>query len=283
MVVADPRQTVPGNSSRPGEDDTEQQQQQQQQRQPPLQIPPSPTLTNPDMILPCDEGERESSTPSPPFGLPSLSNLQAFYGMRLQNEPGPDSGMGTMQSGAAYGRVQKQNFPRRMWTYEDAASRRLSDIGEEEVPSQPRVGHTPGDISVQQGENRPGESLTFHGQMEGNAGEAEGWSSSSSTISGSSELEVARQQNGYTNSYSGNGVNLHGVNEALSTIPTGNGDARMTKLPNNMVPVSEEGAPGDEFSSAILSSEAERILDNAKKRLTVCWKTSLRLLYTDIG
>lgn len=28
--------------------------------------------------------------------------------------------------------------------------------------------------------------------------------------------------------------------------------------------------PGDEFSSAILSSEAERILDNAKKRLTVC-------------
>jgi hypothetical protein len=28
--------------------------------------------------------------------------------------------------------------------------------------------------------------------------------------------------------------------------------------------------PGEEFSSAILSSEAERILENAKKRLTVC-------------
>lgn len=280
MVVADPRQTVPGNSSRPGEDDTKQQQ--QQQRQPPPQIPPSPTLTNPDMILPCDEGERESSTPSPPFGLPSLSNLQAFYGMRLQNEPGQDSGMGTMQTGATYGRVQKQNFPRRMWTYEDTASRRLSDIGEEEVPSQPRVGQTPGDISVQQGENRPGESPAFYGQMESNAGEAEGWSSSSSTVSGSSELDLVKQQNGYADSYSGNDVNLHGVNEALSTIPTGNGDAPMTKLPNNMIPVSEETGPGDEFSSAILSSEAERILDNAKKRLTVCWKTSLRPLYTDI-
>lgn len=36
-----------------------------------------------------------------------------------------------------------------------------------------------------------------------------------------------------------------------------------------MAPVAEEGGPGEEFSSAILSSEAERILDNAKKRLTV--------------
>jgi hypothetical protein len=28
--------------------------------------------------------------------------------------------------------------------------------------------------------------------------------------------------------------------------------------------------PGEDYSSAILSSEAERILENAKKRLTVC-------------
>lgn len=271
MTVADPRQTVPGNSSRPREDETEQQHQHQhQQRQPPPQIPPSPTLTNPDMILPCDEGERESSTPSPPFGLPSLSHLQAFYGMRLQNEPGTDTGMGAVQNGAAFGRLQKQNFSRRMWMYEDAANRRLSDIGEEEVPSQTRIGESPGNLFVQKGQNMLGDAPTFHGPMESSAGEAEGWSSSSSTISGSSELGVIKPQNGYTNSYSGNDANLHGVNDAPSTMPTGNGEASTTKLPNNMVPVSEEAGPGDEFSSAILSSEAERILDNAKKRLTVC-------------
>lgn len=36
-----------------------------------------------------------------------------------------------------------------------------------------------------------------------------------------------------------------------------------------LAPVAEGDGPGEEFSSVILSSEAERILDNAKKRLTV--------------
>jgi hypothetical protein len=37
-----------------------------------------------------------------------------------------------------------------------------------------------------------------------------------------------------------------------------------------VVSTTEEGGPGDEISSVILSGEAERILENAKKRLTVC-------------
>ena len=35
-------------------------------------------------------------------------------------------------------------------------------------------------------------------------------------------------------------------------------------------PANPVSGSGDELSSAILSNEAERILDNAKKRLTVC-------------
>ena len=37
----------------------------------------------------------------------------------------------------------------------------------------------------------------------------------------------------------------------------------------NDVPVNNAGGR-DEVASAVLSNEAERILDNAKKRLTVC-------------
>jgi hypothetical protein len=38
----------------------------------------------------------------------------------------------------------------------------------------------------------------------------------------------------------------------------------------SVISTTEEGGPADELSSVILSSEAERILENAKKRLTVC-------------
>lgn len=44
-----------------------------------------------------------------------------------------------------------------------------------------------------------------------------------------------------------------------------------------LAPVAEGGGPGEESSSVILSSEAERILDNAKKRLTVCAKKLIEL------
>lgn len=57
---------------------------------------------------------------------------------------------------------------------------------------------------------------------------------------------------------------LHmGVNDMINQNANGRGGTPLA-------PVAEGGAPGEDFSSVILSSEAERILDNAKKRLTVC-------------
>lgn len=228
-----------------------------QQHGPPPPIPPSPTLTNPDMILPFDEGERESSTPSPPFKqLPSLSHLQAFYGgVRQMNESDGAPGQ-------PYSRVQK-NFPRHTWLHEgqDMASRRLSDIGEEEVPSPrlgPPIGLPPSGLA----------NSTTHGQTEEK--EPGAWSSSSSTISGASDRNGSKTQNGYAASRDGGGVDLHGVNQALNAVPRGDDGGSQSNTQKKMAPVAEEGGPGDEFSSAILSSEAERILDNAKKRLTVC-------------
>lgn len=222
-------------------------------RGPPPPIPPSPTLTNPDMILPCDDGERESSTPSPPLKLPSLSHLQASYGMRLPN--GSDgSGAGAGVPGQPYSRVQK-NFPRHTWLHEGLdASRRLSDIGEEEVPS-PRLGGFPGGLSP--------------GQIKGIGHTAAAWSSSGSPVNGPSGRDVKKVQNGYAASRDGGGVNPPGVNQGREAIARGEGDGARSNTDKNMAPVAEEGGPGEEFSSAILSSEAERILDNAKKRLTV--------------
>lgn len=206
--------TIPGHDSQR----QYQQDQQQQQQHVPIPVPPSPTLTNPDMILPVDEGERESSTPSPPFRLPSLSHLEAFYGNQqqqqqlLRNELSAGDSNASIGVAVTYsnGSQQKKSFPRHMssWTTQDP-SRRLSDIGEEDTSS------------------------LKGSQVDGNGLEEWDSSSSGSTVGTAGERG---QQNG------------HGVSRGAN----GNG-----------APVVET------FPSAILSSEAERILENAKKRLTV--------------
>lgn len=230
-----------------------------EQNRPPPAVPPSPTLTNPDLILPWEGSEREISPPSPPFNLPSLSHLQASYGMELPNESTGDMAQ-------TFGRLQV-NSPRHMFFHDgiDAASRRLSDIGEEEVPSLAQSGvpmnRTPGNVL---------KSRIARGQMESETDKENGaWSSSSSTVSGASERNGTKGQNGYAASRDGGGINLHGVNKALDANPGDEGDDPRSNRDNKMTPAVEGGGPGEDFSSAILSSEAERILDNAKKRLTV--------------
>ena len=163
------------------------------------------------------------------------------------------------ENAAALNRSQKKNPPRRVWMHDDAASRRLSDIGEEEVPSPSRIGGMSGNTPIlytQMNENSPRVS--------------EASSSSSSTISGASERGGLEGQTPYAAPRAGLAVNLHGVNEGLDASSGGENDNPTPTLPqNNRLSVAEEASPSDEFSSAILSSEAERILDNAKKRLTV--------------
>ncbi|GIC92054.1 uncharacterized protein Aud_008511 [Aspergillus udagawae] len=220
------------------------------QRSPPI-IPPSPTLSNPDMILPFDEGERESSTPSPPFNLPSFSHLQAFYENKpLPSLPGTDN-----SHGAPYGpsvRPQK-NFPRHARLQESRdASRRLSDIGEEDTGAWPRKGEGSGNLSLASHGSAPrlASSPVLYGRGEKETRDQKTWSSSSgSTISAVSVSEPPLQ-------------------EMTKNNADGSGALDSEEVPGVMSVAKQKG-PDDEFSSAILESEAERILENAKKKLTL--------------
>lgn len=247
----------------------------------PIHVPPSPTLSNPDMILPFDELERESSTPSPPFNLPSLSNLQSFYqGKPLPNQYGPDDSATDTPTGLAWSlngnRPQKKNFPRHTWTHEGHdASRRLSDIGEtieEEPSSPPRFRGFPGNLQAVSRSSglQLAPSPMLHRQREEEEKEEEGarqesgsWSSSSSsTVSAPSEGGQDQKNDHVT------GHSLHmGVNDVELDDNKGKGEGQNPRT--RIVSVAKQKGPGDESSSVILSSEAERILENAKKRLTV--------------
>ncbi|GMG14066.1 unnamed protein product [Aspergillus oryzae] len=230
-------------------------------RPPPPAIPPSPTLSNPDMILPF-EGERESSTPSPPFNLPSLSHLQSFY----NNRPFPQDYNGNGAPMASH-RSQKKSFPRHTWQHDAVdASRRLSDIGEEDMSSTSSVSGFGPTLEVTHNRRMAGSPASQRTTEDTEAKDAGGRSSSSSsTISGASESSSSEgaknQQSGQRASQEGRAADQDHLLEAVRIMKE-NSIGRM-------VATTEEGGPDDELSSVILSSEAERILENAKKRLTL--------------
>ncbi|PKX94325.1 uncharacterized protein P174DRAFT_460406 [Aspergillus novofumigatus IBT 16806] len=205
------------------------------------------------MILPFDEGERESSTPSPPFNLPSFSHLQAFY----ENKPLPSLPGNDSSHGAPYGppvRPQKKNFPRhtRLQDSRDA-SRRLSDIGEEDTGSSLRTGEGSGNLSLASPGFAPrlasSPVLYGRGEKETRERDQKAWSSSSgSTISVGSMSEPPLQ-------------------DATQNNADGSG-ALTNEEVQGVMSIAKQKGPDDELSSAILESEAERILENAKKKLT---------------
>lgn len=220
---------------------------------------PSLTLTDPDMILPYDGSERESSTPSPPSQLVYLSNLNARY-----NSADP-------HAGASTGSRSKKNFSRH-WTHDEGSStsaRRLSDIGEELSPA--RVGGFE-DQTAEQNDQVLREQSTAP-ETKDNANANAVWSSSSSTVSAGSRRpsrEVTSPQN--VNNASPIPVEpTPAPAPASAAVPNPDQNENKPGVPDSSVIASaaKGKGPGDEFSSAILSSEAERILENAKKRLTV--------------
>lgn len=203
------------------------------------------------MILPFDEGERESSTPSPPFNLPSLSHLQAFYENKpLPSLPGTDNSHGAPNGPPV--RPQKKNFPRHTWLQDSRdACRRLSDIGEEEAGSPPHKGKT-GNLSpaLHGAVPRLASSPILYGRGEMEKRDSKTWSRSSSSGSTISAVSERSLQEGTKNNADGSGTS---TSEEVQGVTS----------------VAKEKGPDDEFSSAILESEAERILENAKKKLTV--------------
>jgi hypothetical protein len=197
---------------------------------------PSLTLPDPDMILPFD-GERESQTPSPPQ-IAYLSNLNS----RQQDNATPR---------------QKKNFSRHAWTHDDVnVSRRLSDIGEELSPARSESFDDSGGYAEPEGQD----------QDAGNKENA-AYSSSSSTISAGSRRASASKE------VEQSGRDIAPVDEiarAQATAVVGSFGPSSVPASSAVASAAAEGkGPGEEFSSAILSSEAERILENAKKRLNV--------------
>ncbi|KAL2817824.1 hypothetical protein BJX63DRAFT_94116 [Aspergillus granulosus] len=259
---------------------------------PPPPIPPSPTLSNPDMILPFDENERENSTPSPPFNLPSLSNLQSFYETRTSNYSNGyslDPTRSNNNGGGALRPQQKKGYPRHTWTHEghDAASRRLSDIGEEDyTTSSSPFRHGGGGPGMKAPEVIVGKLASSSAQASpvlvretaAAAAAAAGEdpetrthsSSSSSTISGASETsswDGTKGRTDYVASQESRGPRSE--RRAAATAPSARPNGGQS-LSANPTPANEEGGgPDEDLSSAILSSEAERILENAKKRLSL--------------
>ncbi|KAL4941322.1 hypothetical protein BDV06DRAFT_223218 [Aspergillus oleicola] len=231
---------------------------------PPPVIPPSPTLSNPDMILPFDDNERENSTPSPPFNLPSLSHLQSFYESRTNYSNANGYNNLDPARGSAP-RAQKKAFPRHTWMHEghDAASRRLSDIGEEDAASTyrnsvlrnsqvsgmsrgSRVLESPAEIHELDAENRAHSS------------------SSNSTISGASDTSSWDGTKGHAPDYVAAQESRGSRSDRERRAAPGQGQSSVKAPAAN-----EEGGPDEDLSAVILESEAERILENAKKRLSL--------------
>lgn len=196
---------------------------------------PSLTLTDPDMILPFD-GERESQTPSPPQ-IAYLSHINSRY-----ENPTP----------------RKKNFSRHAWTHDDVnVSRRLSDIGEELSPARSDSFDAEGD---EQGREQG------HDQ-EGNTDNV--YSSSSSTVSAGSRRASAAKETPESSERDVAPVDPE-IARAQATAVVGSAGSSLPASSAVASAAAEGKGPGEEFSSAILSSEAERILENAKKRLNVC-------------
>ncbi|KAJ6120084.1 hypothetical protein N7523_004364 [Penicillium sp. IBT 18751x] len=206
---------------------------------------PSLTLTDPDMILPYGS-ERESQTPSPPSQLVYLSNLNARYSGDAHSNGRP-----------------KKNFPRH-WANDDVNNRRLSDIGEEISPS--RLGGFDDEDGSRDEIERMASSPSAKEQLATTeTGEYTGSSSSSTVSAGSIRASTTKQTS------SPQVAGEPSPNPADSVNKLENGDVGKTGLPSTVIAstVAKGKGPGEEFSSAILSSEAERILENAKKRLTL--------------
>jgi hypothetical protein len=211
-----------------------------------FEIPPSPTLTNPDMILPFED-ERQSSTPSPPFQLtPKTQEIQSNDSSE-QIYSNPNIGIAVSVA---------RGPPRSQWAYEGhVPGRPLSDIGEEEAPSlPPRATWTGGAPYSQNKHNDDSDSGSCS-------------SDTSSTISVKSNHRNSPRDP--IASGSGNRSARQSIEHVQNSVSQ-NEFLESVQGPHSMVDTGRERPPGEESSSAILSSEAERILENAKKRLSVC-------------
>ncbi|KAJ5893968.1 hypothetical protein N7495_005659 [Penicillium taxi] len=205
------------------------------------------TLTDPDMILPYNGSERESSTPSPPSQLVYLSNLSARY----NEDP---------YSLTASGSRSKKKISRHARAYEEEVNfnRRLPDI--EETSPRQIIRDDDKRMGQGQGQEQGREISTVLDQSSRGNSENSELNSSNSSPSLISTLSAGSV-------IAPNGRNISPIQSvAADSQKLANGGLPDSSLIASIVKVK---APGEEHSSVVLSREAERILENAKKRLTL--------------
>lgn len=163
------------------------------------------------------------------------------------------------------------------------SSRRLSDIGEEMSPARSEGFDDVG--SSQQQRQQQQQKLGLRGspllrtqlaaaglQDSTNLARSSSSSSTMSARSAHASGEASSPQTAPESTSKPDAVES-GSNTGSGSV---DGVKIATGLPDSSIVASaaKGRGPGEEFSSAILSSEAERILENAKKRLTVCGNLS---------
>lgn len=208
---------------------------------------PSPTLTNPDMILPSHKDESGPSTPTRYTSVapPSPSNLR-LHGTLTTGSP-----QGSVLSDSASQQESQGYGSPRMQRYQHGGP--LSDIDEERTPTSergfPRTSFLPSSPTIM----GPLASLQPQNHKRSSSG------SSSSTASAGSGLTEWLKADGETASNAGSDTDT----DFDRTSDKG------TEVEKHDERSSLDSSTGDDFSSAALTSKAESILANAKKRLTV--------------
>ena len=240
--------------------------------------PPSPTLTNPEMILPYDDDERESSTPSPPFDLPPRSDMhgnRSFSEDSQTNFNGSDN-MDTLDVNVGVAVSLPGRPPRGKWGYEGYAhGRPLSDIGEEDSQLSPPSSRGSDQNTVRNGDFASSPTVPpHHGYKEEYDSCTSRSSSTISARSGQGRLKTTDGQNGDEANFKLDDSEDLAMQQFLGerverSNDNGTGSAR-SESSTPSIEEDEGSFNEDDSSSTILSTEAERILENAKKRLTVC-------------
>lgn len=266
--------------------------------------PPSPTLTNPDMILPY-EPEPQSSTPSPPFRSlklpsPDRSALQGHSASRTANyaRVAVSADVGVAVSLSDH---MKNNSgpPQKSWVYAGhEVQPPLSDIGEEDSSTQSlwsEKDDNDDNINNNNNDYDNGNYMTNATpadrtrQWGVSGGDSEADCDATDTCSSSSSSTVGARSDVGEQRYSSNSRNNNNNQVSANSPEVGredsSGDVHGSVDPSHHLNTSEierrermmaiaeedeEGGNDGEMSSAMLGKEAERILENAKMRLTVC-------------
>jgi hypothetical protein len=225
--------------------------------------PPSPTLTNPDMILPWDF-ERESSTPSPPFGTaaslhqdinqsmfqPSAPPYQQYHPVHNgYNGSTTPTRMSNESIGVAVSSVPDKSVSsaRAVWYEHHDVAPPLSDIGEETEEED------------EEHDDCPSESgRVSQDTMRGLD------SDSQRSLTPNNEARRPQISDSASNDSFGNEI------ESEEPVGRASFDSERSNRMSSIVEEEEEEqeAVADEDSDDDIK-EAERILENAKKRLTV--------------